>query len=137
MPKMAVARFTRFTRSSALAVCCLLAGGLSAPAVWAHTHLQQSAPAADAAVSAPEHIELRFTEVVIERFAKLTLQFLGSDGRAQPQDVAGVKLSLSADQQGLIATPEQPLAPGRYRVQWRVVSADTHPVKGKFEFTVK
>jgi methionine-rich copper-binding protein CopC len=134
MPKMAVARFIR---SSSLAASCLLAGSLAAPAAWAHTHLEQSQPAANAAVLAPEQIELRFTEVLIERFAKLTLQFLGPDGRAKAQEVAGLKLSLSADQQGLIATPAAPLAAGRYRVEWRVVSADTHPVKGKFEFTVK
>lgn len=126
----------RAARHCALALSCTLAV-LSAPAAWAHAHLQQSVPAANAAVAAPARIELRFNEALVERFAKVTLQFLGADGKAQPQDIDGVALAFADDKRGVIATPAQPLPTGRYRVLWRVVSADTHPIKGQFEFTVK
>lgn len=137
MPKLPA--LVRAARSSALAAaaCGVLAAGLSAPAAWAHAHLQESVPAADAAVASAERIELRFSEPLIERFAKVTLSFLGADGQSAPAEVQGVALSFAAGGRGVIATPAQPLRPGRYQVAWRVVSTDTHPVKGQFRFTVK
>jgi copper transport protein len=35
-----------------------------------------------------------------------------------------------------VIAPMAPLAPGNYRVEWRVVSADGHPVDGKFVFAI-
>lgn len=34
------------------------------------------------------------------------------------------------------AAPAEPLAPGTYRVDWRGLSADGHPMQGSFAFTV-
>jgi hypothetical protein len=36
----------------------------------------------------------------------------------------------------VVHQPVYPLRSGSYTVEWRVVSADTHPVQGRFEFTV-
>ncbi|MFT4190170.1 MAG: copper homeostasis periplasmic binding protein CopC [Comamonas sp.] len=130
MPKSAA---TRAVHSFLLAASCALA----APAAWAHAHLQQSIPAAHATVAAAERIELRFSGPLVARFAKVTVLFLGTDGQAQPVEVPDIAVAYADDQRGVIATPAQPLQPGRYRVEWRVVSADTHPMKGQFSFVVK
>jgi hypothetical protein len=35
-----------------------------------------------------------------------------------------------------LVLPLPPLAPGRYRVRWHVVSVDTHRTEGEFGFEV-
>jgi len=36
----------------------------------------------------------------------------------------------------LLRVPLKPLAPGTYRVKWRVLSVDTHVTEGDFTFRV-
>ena len=43
----------------------------------------------------------------------------------------------ASDGKTMIITPASPLVAGDYRVEWRAVSSDTHPVKGSFTFQVK
>jgi hypothetical protein len=38
--------------------------------------------------------------------------------------------------QAVLRVSLQPLAPGRYRVEWRVTSVDTHSSKGDYTFRV-
>lgn len=133
---------SRFVRRVAVTAVAVLSGAVFSVSAWAHAHLQQSVPAADAEVAAPQRIELHFNEKLIERFAKVSVVALepGNNGpadKAPGKPVDGVTISLGADGQAVLATPAQPLPAGRYRVEWRVVSADTHPVKGQFVFTVK
>jgi methionine-rich copper-binding protein CopC len=41
------------------------------------------------------------------------------------------------DPKAMIIAPKSPLVPGTYRVDWRAVSSDTHPVNGSITFTTK
>lgn len=105
------------------AVLLLLA---AAPAALAHDRLKSSSPADGAKLSQVESIELEFT-------SRMTLPTLVLDGPA------GENLPLGKPRaQGVTvkAEPAAPLEPGRYRLAWRVVSSDGHPIAGELRFTV-
>jgi methionine-rich copper-binding protein CopC len=76
----------------------------------AHPKLLSVNPAANATITAPAHIVLRFSE---------KLMAVADDGKM------------------LVVTPKARLARGRYIVEWRVVSSDTHKVAGRYAFAVK
>lgn len=106
-----------------------LAAVLLAPATVAHPKLVSANPAASGApVAAPAAIAVEFSEPLMTRFSTLTLTTAA--GQAVPVRAA-------ADGKRLRATPARPLAPGRYRVQWRAAGADGHPVKGGYDFRVR
>ncbi|MFI6928254.1 copper resistance protein CopC [Nonomuraea spiralis] len=105
------------------AVLLLLA---TAPAALAHDRLKDSSPADGAKVAQVESIELEFT-------SRMTMPTLVLDGPA------GKNLPLGKPRsQGVKVTsePGEPLEPGRYRLAWRVVSSDGHPISGELRFTV-
>jgi copper transport protein len=118
-------------RSAGLIALWLLAlqvllPGAAAPA-FAHAALMQAEPA-DGAVLAtpPARLLLTFNEPVVP----LVLRLVGSDGTSVP--LAGGVDAGSAVAVGLPAT----VAPGSYRVRWRVISADGHPAGGSVLFSV-
>ncbi|WP_237167021.1 copper resistance CopC family protein [Mycolicibacterium fortuitum] len=95
----------------------------------AHTTLVESSPAADARLAeAPQELVLTFNEPIGQAFA--VIRVVGSDG----QKVDGNRATVS----GSTATTaiNKGAAPGRYTVTYRVVSADGHPVTGRYAFTV-
>ena len=95
----------------------------------AHATLISSEPAANSRLTAsPSRIRLVFSEPVEGRLARVTLvrasgQPLRLRADADPRDVNAVIAVIDS------------IAPGGYRVNWRVVSADGHPVDGTFAFT--
>jgi copper resistance protein C len=94
----------------------------------AHPLLLESSPASDATVSSPSSVALRFNNRIESRLSRVGL----IDEGGQRQDLTVVPGD-GADR--LIArTPR--LGPGRYRVEWRVLSADGHVVNGRFWFRV-
>ena len=103
--------------------------GAGMPASWAHDELVSSSPAGGATVAtAPSGVELRFSAPA---------QALGT--RVQVRGPDGAVVSQGSPQLR-DATVTQPLADelpaGAYTVQWRVTSADGHPVSGTFGFTI-
>ena len=44
---------------------------------------------------------------------------------------------LIADGRTLRTVPMAPLVPGNYRLQWRTVGSDSHPMSGEINFSVK
>lgn len=101
---------------------------LTAPPAAAHNTLRSSDPADGAAVAtAPEQITLTFDQAALEIGSEVVVTAedgtVVSDGPVQLADVSVV----------------QPLADqrpaGAYRVDWRVTSADGHPISGTFAFT--
>jgi methionine-rich copper-binding protein CopC len=100
----------------------------TAPAL-AHSELSASVPADGSRLSAgPAEIVLRFNEMV--QLTALTL----TDGEGRR-----LRLSLPRDTtpraMERIAAP--PLAPGAWRLEWRAISADGHPVRGTVRFAVE
>jgi len=119
-------------RLSTLGTAVAIAIGLVATPAMAHPKLLFASPAADAAGSTTtKEIKLNFSEGVIAKFSGLELK-----------DESGKAISTGApstdpkDQKQLIVSLPEPLAPGRYTVNWHAVSEDTHRVKGQYSFTV-
>jgi copper transport protein len=97
---------------------------------WAHATLVRAEPAVASKVStSPTRIRLEFSEELEPSLGRISL--VGADGKVITLKVAGDPRNVNA----LIAPLQSPLAPGAYRVKWRVVSADGHPVSGSYVFT--
>jgi copper transport protein len=105
-------------------------GGLlvaAAVAAQAHAHLQQATPADGSVLAtAPAELVLRFSEA-----AQLTALTVAKDGGTEQKITP---LPQKAETQIVVALP--PLAPGRYVLSWRVLSADGHVMPGKIHFTL-
>lgn len=111
---------------------------LSGQSAFAHPKLLSSTPADNAEVSAPERIELRFSESLVKQFSGANLLMTGMPGMADhgPMKIAAA-VSPGEDGKTMVVTPAKPLVPGSYRLEWRAVASDTHPVSGKISFQVK
>jgi methionine-rich copper-binding protein CopC len=108
----------------------LLAALLASPA-GAHAVLDYAVPAARSTLrAAPKEITLKFSQRLEPAFSGIKVF-----------DVAGKEVDHGdsttddADPTSLRVTLP-PLAPGRYRVSWRVLSIDTHVSQGDFTFDV-
>ncbi|ARP95048.1 copper homeostasis periplasmic binding protein CopC [Bordetella genomosp. 13] len=126
--------FVRTTYSAAALIAGLIVGG---PA-QAHPKLVSTVPQAQAQGPAPKQIELHFSESLVRQFsgAKLVMTAMPGMGAHAPMAIES-RISGSDDPKVMVITPARPLAPGTYRVEWRAVSSDTHPVTGNFSFQVK
>jgi methionine-rich copper-binding protein CopC len=114
-----------------------LQGGLLLPGLLlaalpaiAHAMLERASPAVGSTIrSAPAEITLRFTEKIEPAFSTVAVTGPGGERvdaggpRVDPLDPMVLRASL------------KPLAPGSYKVVWRVVSVDTHVTEGDFKFT--
>ncbi|OZI60659.1 copper homeostasis periplasmic binding protein CopC [Bordetella genomosp. 11] len=116
----------------------LIAGLIAGNPAQAHAKLVSSSPQAQAQGPAPKQIELHFSESLVTQFsgAKLMMTAMPGMGAHAPMAM-GARVSGSDDPKVMIITPAQPLPAGTYRVEWRAVSSDTHPVTGSFSFQVK
>jgi hypothetical protein len=108
----------------------LLAFLLAVSPAAAHSLLLESTPAANSVVvAAPPALRLRFNNRIEKRLSRARLV----DERGATHDLA-VAEDGAAD--WLIAGVPA-VTPGRYRVEWQVLSTDGHVVMGRFTFTVK
>jgi hypothetical protein len=105
---------------------------LSAPQVFAHAFPDHAQPAVGSTVSpAPTELRIWYTQKIEPAFSKVEVhdasgaQVDKGDGKVDAQDPTLLRVSL------------KPLPPGTYKVDWHVVSVDTHPTEGNFTFTVK
>ena len=104
-----------------------VAASLSAAAL-AHSELRSTEPANGATLAAPpERMEFRFNERV--QFTALRLRRAGGQELALPERIA-----IRESDRASIRLPS--LAAGDYRVEWRAISADGHPVGGTVTFRV-
>jgi copper transport protein len=111
----------------------VLAAGLllgARRAGWAHGTLVASNPAAGSTVArSPAALHLTFSEPLEPSLSQLSL--VAIDGEVTHLHAAGDPHDVNS-----LVAPLDSLAPGAYRVVWRVVSADGHPVGGSFVFHV-
>ena len=131
--------FVRPARARALllgAAVAALASGHTTPALAArplrrmHATLLRSEPAKNSTVATPTRIYLVFSEEVEPSLGGIRL--VGPGGRIVTLKTGGDPRNVSA----LVAQVPAPLAPGSWRVEWRIVSEDGHPIDGDFGFTV-
>jgi methionine-rich copper-binding protein CopC len=123
-------RGTRFRGWLGLTLIALVLGGLGRPgAGHAHAIVMESTPRHREAVAAPRRLVLRFNSRIEKRLSSTAL--VGPDSRSillvrqesdTPPDTLGYAL------------PD--LAPGAYRVKWRVLAVDGHLTEGVLLFTV-
>jgi methionine-rich copper-binding protein CopC len=111
-------------------VAFALASVLSTGA-WAHAHLKEQSPAENSTGAAPAQVRLAFSEGIELAFSEVTLA--GADGQT-----VQTRLSLADNAPAtLVATPVAALGAGTWKVQWKVVSVDTHRSQGQYSFTVR
>ena len=131
--------FVRPARARALllgAVVAALASGHTNPALAArpaprmHATLLRSEPAKDSTVATPTRIYLVFSEEVEPSLGGMRL--VGPGGQVVTLKTGGDPRNVSA----LVAPVSAPLAAGTWRVEWRIVSEDGHPIDGDFSFSV-
>jgi methionine-rich copper-binding protein CopC len=115
---------------SAGLVALLIIGGLPAQG---HSQLVSANPRPGSVLnSSPASVKLQFNEDLINLSASsnlITIQ--DSRGRAIETSATLVQGSLVS-----VSLPKK-LRVGRYSVRWRVVSADGHPIAGRFSFTIR
>lgn len=103
----------------------------AAPAA-AHAFLDHADPRVGSTVTqAPGSIRLWFTEALEPAFSRVHV--LDASGKAVDANDAHV----DASDPTLLTVTLPALAPGTYRVQWRVVSVDTHVTEGDYTFEIK
>lgn len=102
-----------------------------APHAAAHAKLERAVPAAGSAVrESPPRLTLWFSQRIEPAFSRVRV--LNSRGTQVDNGDAQVD---GADARMLgVSLPE--LAPGTYRVRWRVLSVDSHVIEGHFTFNV-
>jgi copper resistance protein C len=99
---------------------------------FAHAHLVRAIPAVGGTVHAgPSEVTLRFSEKLEPAFSSVIVR--DAAGKQVDQGDATVDKGDRALMRVLL---QQPVAPGVYKVEWKVMSADTHKVNGDFTFKV-
>ncbi|MET0190007.1 MAG: copper resistance CopC family protein, partial [Pseudonocardia sediminis] len=119
----------RASRAVTLTVLTTLALLLGSAPAWAHTELESSTPAANAALpTAPSTVALTFSEEISPDLSTITVT--GPDGKRYENGkptASGATLNL----------PLRPLGPaGAYKIDYKVVSEDGHPVSGAVPFSL-
>src|SRR5262249_4139016 len=113
---------------SRLAACCRLWRFLR-PILIARS-VPPSPRAGATLAAAPVEVTLHFTEKIEPKFSTIVVRDAAGkqvdqrDSSVQEQDPQTLRVSLPA------------LAPGRYQIEWRVTSVDTHSSRGEYSFRV-
>lgn len=120
-------------RALVLVVVVVAATGFAGSAAQAHDQLVSSSPAAGAKLTAaPRQVVLTFNEKVQEP-AYAAVQIGDTTGKEVKATVQG-DVNLVVDTSGMPATEAG--QPSPWKVSFRIVSADGHPVNGDISFTV-
>jgi copper transport protein len=115
---------------AALVLAFVIVGAWAAPA-FAHAVLEGTDPGSGATVQrAPKDVTLTFSEPVEASLGAIRV----FDSRATRIDVGSPEHPGGDAKQVRASVPD--LKDGTYVVTWRVISADAHPVRGAFTFTV-
>jgi copper resistance protein C len=110
----------------------LLAATLSVVAavpVTAHSLLLSSDPASDVVLRhSPAYVTLRFNNRIEKRLSRVQL--------VDERGAVAVAPTAAAERQAAetLVAAVPPLAPGAWRVEWQVFSADGHVVSGSYRF---
>ena len=111
-----------------LAAAALL---LVAPMAVAHAFVDHAAPAVGSTVRAsPSEITVWFTQELEPAFSTIKLE------DAKGSAIAAADKAVDPSTRTMLRLPVPPLAPGKYRVVWRVLSIDGHVTQGDFTFDV-
>ena len=119
-------------RTAILRALTVLVLAATASLAAAHAFLDHASPRVGSKVhGSPPEVVLSFSQELEPAFS--TIRVTDRDGK---QVDRGDKRVDSADR-SILRVSLPPLAPGTYRVQWRVLSVDTHVTEGDYTFTVQ
>jgi methionine-rich copper-binding protein CopC len=119
------------------AVIVLITGLLISSLAQAHPKLLASTPTEGAEGAPPDKIELHFSENLVTQFSGAKLLMTEMSGMVHAPMPVKAKVSGGSDPKTMFITPTAPLTAGTYKVEWRAVSSDTHPITGNVTFKVK
>jgi len=111
-----------------VAILIMTAGSGNAAA---HPRMLAATPMPDSIVTPLSEISLSFSEAMMPAMTSVSL--VRADGGSP---LLG-QLRMAKDGRSLIYRLPAPLLPGRYRLVWKAVGADTHKVSGQHEFAVR
>lgn len=115
-----------------MSVAIALAALAAAPSASAHAFLDHADPRVGSTVDhAPKQVTLWFTQELEPAFSKVKV--LDADGK----EVDAKDGAVDEKDRTVMHATVPALAPGTYRVEWRVLSTDTHVTKGAFAFEVR
>ena len=114
-------------RAAAALTALLLGAGVA----WGHAFLERAEPRVGSTLkAAPSQVRVWLTEALEPAFS--TLEVVSQTGERVDRGPARVDAASPA----MLQVPLKPLAPGTYRVKWRVLSVDTHVTEGDFTFRI-
>ncbi|ASN03528.1 copper resistance CopC/CopD family protein [Virgibacillus necropolis] len=114
-----------------IAILLLFSLSITLPStVEAHTSLVEATPAADSQLEEiPETVTLTFSSTIAPNLSSVSIT------DQNDEQVKGTTKKISDDQKSiLLQLPE--LKAGNYKVSYKVVSTDGHPVEGTYNFTL-
>lgn len=104
---------------------------LSCGAVLAHARLVETYPAdGETLAEPPEQVQLRFNEPVEAAFDPI--EVYDQEGYRVDEEDARV----SPEDRRLLVADFGELSEGSYTVEWRIASADGHPIDGEYAFAM-
>lgn len=116
---------------TAACIFAMLTALAMSTAAFAHAFLDRATPAVGSTVHGPPaEVRLWFTQELEPAFS--TLRVLDATGR----QVDRQDRQVDSGDRTLLRVSLPQLAPGVYRVVWRVLSADTHVTEGDYTFEV-
>jgi len=125
MSRLTSRRLAAGITAAVLALSLLWLGGWAA---YAHAHLQRSEPRdGSTVIPAPNQVALWFTESLEPALSGVEVR----DAQGSRVDQGEPQISGATMRIGLKALP-----PGTYKVNWHVLSVDTHKTHGTFSFQV-
>lgn len=119
----------------ALAAVAML---VTAGTAHAHAKLTGSTPAANATVKPTASAALHFSEALVAKLSTVEVVMLDMPGMVMTAPMKmPLKTSLGADRKSLNLAFPKPLPAGTYKLDYHVVSGDTHRINGTIAFKVK
>lgn len=122
---MKAVRAVRTGLAALVLACSVLLAGPVAP-TWAHAELISTNPVDGATLtSVPASVTLTFTDKIDPQFVRAAVTTPAATGPVQ-----------AVTDKHVVTVPITSAGPGAYKVVYRVVSADGHPISGQLQFTV-
>jgi methionine-rich copper-binding protein CopC len=115
----------------------IVASLLFTGSAFAHARLVRSQPAKDARVTtAPASVELWFNELLDHGFNGIEVFAAGEKASKQRTNLTQGAAVVDPADRTHMSVSLQPLSPGRYVIEYRVLSRDGHSAPGRITFTV-
>jgi methionine-rich copper-binding protein CopC len=125
-------------RFSRIAFLVLILALTCAPGAWAHARLLRSEPKAGTELTAaPKQIELWFNELLEDGFNTVTVIPAADIIAEKKANFAKDKPVVDPRDHTHLIIKLQPLPPGEYILEWRVLSRDGHSAPGRATFRVR